>query len=336
MVKIAIVNSSSFGKYFPDHLERLKKLGEIERFTLPGNMYGKELAEKLMGFNIIIASVTPFYDKEFFEYKDETLLIARHGIGYNNIDIESATQRGTIVTKVSGMVEREAVAETAIALLMTVIREIREASLRAREGKWEERANFIGWEIKDKTVGIIGYGNIGSRIGEILKNGFLAKVIAYDPFVSPEKIRERGAEPVTLEELLKNADIISLNASLNESSRHILSDREFSLMKNGVFIVNTARGELIDEDALVRALKSGKVAGVGLDVLKDEPPEPNNPLFGFDNVVITPHISAYTHECLFGMGNKVVTDTERVVAGELPDEIINKEVVERLKWLKKI
>jgi len=336
MVKIAIVNSSSFGKYFPDHLERLKKLGEIERFTLPGNMHGKELAEKLMGFNIIIASVTPFYDKEFFEYKDETLLITRHGIGYNNIDIESATQRGTIVTKVSGMVEREAVAETAIALLMTVIREIREASLRAREGKWEERANFIGWEIKDKTVGIIGYGNIGSRIGEILKNGFLAKVIAYDPFVSPEKIRERGAEPVTLEELLKNADIISLNASLNESSRHILSDKEFSLMKNGVFIVNTARGELIDEDALVRALKSGKVAGVGLDVLKDEPPEPNNPLFGFDNVVITPHISAYTHECLFGMGDKVVTDAERVVAGELPDEIINKEVVERLKWLKKI
>jgi len=142
MYRIAIVNSSSFGKYFPEHIERLKNVGDVERFTLPGDLHGKELADKLMGFNIIVASVTPFYDKEFFEYKDETLLITRHGIGYNNIDIKSATEKGTIVTKVPGIVEREAVAETAVALLMTVIRKIREASLTAREGKWEERAKI--------------------------------------------------------------------------------------------------------------------------------------------------------------------------------------------------
>lgn len=336
MYKIAIVNSSSFGKYFPEHIERLKKVGEVERFTLPGDMRGKALAEKLFGFNIIVASVTPFYDKEFFEYKDDTILITRHGIGFNNIDINSATLKGTIVTKVPGVVEREAVAETAIALLMTVIRKVREASLRAREGKWEERANFIGWEIKDKVVGVIGYGNIGSRVGEILKNGFNAKVIAYDPNISPERLREMGVEPVSLEELIRKSDIISLNASLNEKSRNMISYKEFSMMKDGVIIVNTARGELMDENALIDALKKGKVAGVGLDVMKDEPPDPNNPLLHMDNVVVTPHIAAYTYECLKGMGEKVVSDVEKVVSKEVPDEVINKEVLERLPWLKKI
>ncbi|TYT24098.1 hydroxyacid dehydrogenase [Dictyoglomus thermophilum] len=335
MYRIAIVNSSSFGKYFPEHIERLKNVGDVERFTLPGDLHGKELADKLMGFNIIVASVTPFYDKEFFEYKDETLLITRHGIGYNNIDIKSATEKGTIVTKVPGIVEREAVAETAVALLMTVIRKIREASLTAREGKWEERAKFIGWEVKDKIVGIIGYGNIGSRVGEILKNGFNAKIIAYDPNIPPEVLKEKGAEPVSLEELIRNSDIISLNASLNEKSRHMISDKEFSMMKDNVIIINTARGELMDEEALIRAIKSGKVAGVGLDVMKDEPPDPQNPLLHMENVVVTPHIAAYTYECLKGMGDKVVADVERVVNQEIPEEIINKEVLERLPWIKK-
>ncbi len=335
MHRIAIVNSSSFGKYFPEHIERLKKIGKIERLNLPGDIHGKALAEKLMGFDIIVASVTPFYDKEFFEYKDETLLITRHGIGYNNIDVNSATLKGTIVTKVPGVVEREAVAETAVALLMAVMRKIREASLKAREGKWEERASFIGWEIKDKVVGIIGYGNIGSRVGEILKNGFNAKVIAYDPNIPPEVLREKGVEPVSLEELLRNSDIISLNASLNEKSRNMISEREFAMMKDGVIIVNTARGELINEEALIKAVRSGKVAGVGLDVMKDEPPDPNNPLLHMEKVVVTPHIAAYTYECLRGMGEKVVSDVEKVANRELPEEIINKEVVERLSWLKR-
>jgi D-3-phosphoglycerate dehydrogenase len=334
MYKIAIVNSSSFGKYFPEHIERLKKIGCVERFTLPGDMHGKELAEKLIGFNIIIASVTPFYDREFFEYKDETLLITRHGIGYNNIDIKTATEKGVIVTKVPGVVEREAVAETAIALLMAVMRKIREASLKAREGKWEERANFIGWEIKDKVVGIIGYGNIGSRVGEILKNGFNAKVIAYDPNIPDEKLKQLGAEPVSLEDLLRRSDIISLNASLNEKSRHMISEKEFNMMKNGVIIVNTARGELMDEEALIKAIKSGKVAGVGLDVMKDEPPDPQNPLLHMDNVVVTPHIAAYTYECLKGMGDKVVSDVEKIVNKEIPDEIVNRDVLEKLPWRK--
>ncbi|MEQ6358763.1 D-isomer specific 2-hydroxyacid dehydrogenase family protein [Thermoanaerobacter thermohydrosulfuricus] len=331
-VKIAIVNSSSFGKHFPDHIEKLKALGEVERFELPHDMRGKALAEKLMGYSVIIASVKPYYDREFFEYKDKTLLITRHGIGYDAIDIKSATEKGTLVTKVAGIVEREAVAENAIALLMDVMRRVREASLRVKEGKWQERASFMGYEIKDKVAGIIGIGNIGSRVAEILKYGFGAKVIAYDPNLSEEEIQKRGAQPVSLEELLQTSDIISLNASLNGKNYHMLSHKEFSMMKKNVFIVNTARGELIDTEALIKALKEGKVAGAGLDVVEGEPIDDNHPLLAFDNVIITPHTSAYTYECLRGMGDKVVSDVEKVLRGEIPDGVINKEVLERESW----
>jgi phosphoglycerate dehydrogenase-like enzyme len=289
-VKIAIVNSSSFGKHFPDHIEKLKALGEVERFELPHDMRGKALAEKLMGYSIIIASVKPYYDREFFEYKDKTLLITRHGIGYDAIDIKSATEKGTLVTKVAGIVEREAVAENAIALLMDVMRRVREASLRVKDGKWQERASFMGYEIKDKVAGIIGIGNIGSRVAEILKYGF------------------------------------------GEKNYHMLSHKEFSMMKKNVFIVNTARGELIDTEALIKALKEGKVAGAGLDVVEGEPIDENHPLLAFDNVIITPHTSAYTYECLRGMGDKVVSDVEKVLRGEIPDGVINKEVLEGESW----
>jgi len=326
-IKIAVINSSSFGKFFPEQLERLSTLGEVGFFDFPANLRGKELAKKLAGYSIIIASVTPPYDKEFFEYKDGTLLIARHGIGYNNIDIRAATEKGVIVTNVPGFVERESVAENAIALLLDVIRNITLSSIRVKEGKWKERAKFIGHEVKNKTVGIIGFGNIGTRVGEILKNGFSAKIIAYDPYFHSDEIRKRGAEPVSLEELLKVSDIISLHAALTPENYHLLSEEKFSLMKKGVIIVNAARGELIDTNALMEALDKGMIGGVGLDVVEREPINENHPLLKFDNVVITPHISAYTYECLKSMGDKVVSDIEKVLNGIPPDNIINPEAL---------
>ncbi len=326
-VKIAIVNSSSFGNIFEEHMERLKTLGEVERFNLPKDMGGIELAEKLKGYSIIIASVTALYNREFFENKDETLLITRHGIGYNNIDVAAATEKGTFITKVEALVEREAVAENAIALLMTVLRQVVPASLKVKSSKWSERAKFMGYEVKGKTAGVIGLGNIGSRVGEILKNGFNANLIAYDPNLTNEEIIKRGAKPVSLEELLKSADIISLNAFVDENSYHMLSQKEFALMKKGVYIVNTARGALMDEKSLLKALDEGIIGGLGLDVIEDEPIDEHHPLLKYNNVVVTPHTSAYTYECLKGMGDKCVGDVEKVLRGENPDNVINKELI---------
>lgn len=326
--KIAIVNSSSFGKIFPDHLERLKALGTVEHFQVPKDLGGKELADLLMGYEIIIASVTACYNRPFFEHKDRTRLISRHGIGYNNIDIAAATEKGTVVTKVDAIVEREAVAENAIALLLDVLRGVGPAATKAKEGKWADRAQFIGWEIKGKTVGIIGLGNIGSRVGEICKQGFRARVIAYDPGLTDQEIIAKGAEPVSLEQLLRQSDIISLNACVTPESYHMLSEREFAMMKQGVYLVNTARGELMDEGALLKALDLGIIAGLGTDVIEGEPIDETHPLLSYDNVVVTPHISAYTYECLKGMGEKVVSDVEKILRGEAPGTMINPEAFE--------
>lgn len=333
--KIAIVNSSSFGRYFPEHIDRLRIYGEVKRFDVPNDTSGKELAKLLQGYQIIIASVTPKYDREFFENKDRTLLITRHGIGYNNIDVAAATEKGTVVTRVLGEAEREAVAELSVALLLDVMRHIRNSSQRVQEGKWNERAKFMGWEVKGKTVGIIGFGNIGSRVGEILKEGFQANIIAYDPYIPAEEVKSKGAEPVSIDELVERADIISINAALSSGNYHMLSHKEFEKMKERVFIVNTSRGEIIDLEALMEALEKGRVAGVGFDVIEGEPIDANHPILKFPNVVVTPHIGAYTYEASRKMGEKVINDIEKIIKGERPEGVVNPEVWEGSVWLTK-
>jgi phosphoglycerate dehydrogenase-like enzyme len=321
-LRIAIVNSSSFGKYFPEHLERLNALGEVARFDFPVNIDGESLAEALCGYNVIIASVKPYFTREFFEHKDELLLLARHGIGVDNVDLDAARAKGVVVTKVTPWVEREAVAELAVALLLDILRLTHEARQAVYKSRWTQRARFVGCEIQGKTVGIIGIGNIGSRVAEILRYGFGANTIAYDPYLHPDTILARAAEPVGLDELLQRSDIISLNASLNEGNYHMLSHREFGLMKQGVFLVNTARGELIDEDALNAALESGKVAAIGMDVVEGEPIDGNHRLLQYSNVLIVPHIAAYTRESLRLMGEKVVRDVEHIARGEMPEDVV--------------
>ena len=321
--KIAIVNSSSFGEWFPDHLKRLEAIGPVERFTFPNDVDGATLAEALHGYNLIISSVTPFFTKEFFENKDELLLISRHGTGYNNIDLQAAKEKGTIITIVPPLVERDAVAENAVANLMALVRQTVYSSQAAREDRWKDRAQFMGNNLTGKTVGVIGCGNIGSRVAEILKYGFNTRLLVTDPNIDQAWAEKHQAEVVELDELVRNADVISLNASLNETSYQILNKEAFSKMKKGVYITNTARGALIEEDALLEAIDQGIVRGAATDVMISEPAPNTHPYFGNDQILVTPHTSAYTFECLEGMGDKCVTDLERVIAGQTPDSIVS-------------
>ena len=201
--RIAIINSSSYGKIFPNHIERLKKIGLVKHFTVDQQIDGKELAELLHGYNIIISSVTPFFTKKFFEYKDELILIARHGIGYNNIDLEAAKKHDTVVTIVPALVERDAVAENNITNLLAVMRKTKQSNDRVKANRWEDRAQFVGHTLFNKTVGIIGIGNTGSCVCEIVRNGFRCNVLAYDPYKSKMYIERYGAKKVGFEELLQ-------------------------------------------------------------------------------------------------------------------------------------
>jgi phosphoglycerate dehydrogenase-like enzyme len=317
-LRIAIVNSSSFGRRFPEHIERLERLGQVERVRVAGDCHGEELAEALAPFDVAISSVTPFFDAEFFERKRDLRLIARHGIGYNNVDVEAAAACGCVVTIVSAEIERDAVAEGSVALLMDVMRHVSDSRVAASEGRWADRAQFVGAGLSHKVAGIIGCGNIGSRVAEILGGGFDMEVLACDPVRRDEWAGAHGVSYVSLDELLERADVVSMNASLNETSVGLLGASAFARMRRGAYVVNCARADLVDQDAMLAALDEGVVAGYATDVMHDEPPAADHPYLHHPKVLATTHISAYTVECLKGMGDKCVADVERLVAGEAP------------------
>jgi len=329
MYRTAIVNSRTFLVKFPDLEEKLSRLTEVIRLQVPKDIEGKELAKELKGYQFVVASVTPYYSREFFEENEDVILIARHGIGVDNIDLNAATEYGVIVTRVPGYREREAVAELTIALMLSVIRRICSGYEAVRRGRWGERGKLVGFELKGKTIGIIGLGNIGSRVAEILSKGFNAKVIAFDPYVDRETAFKYGAELVGFERLLRESDIITLHCPLTQETYHLLNDEAFRKMKRGIILINAARGELIDTEALIKALREGIVAGVGLDVVEREPIGADHPLLEFENVVIVPHIGANTLEGLRGMDESCVNAIIDVINGKVPEGIVNPEVIKK-------
>lgn len=316
--KIAIVNSSSFGRRFKNHYQSLEEIGEVARINIDPNINGRELAETLHGYNIIIASVAPYFGKEFFDCKDDLILISRHGIGYNNIDLEQAKTHGTIVSIVDAVVEREAVAENNVTNLLALMRETAIASEAVKEGRWKDRANYIGNSLFRKTVGVIGVGSIGSKVAETLHSGFNCRILGYDPYEDEDYMKQFNVHKVELNELLSEADVICICASLNETNYHMISYDELKNMKQGVYISNTARGELIDEQAILDGIKNGVIAGYATDVIENEPADASHPFVLNDKIIVTPHTSAYTEECIEQMGDKCVDDVQKVVNHQLP------------------
>ncbi len=219
-------------------------------------------------------------------------VIGRAGIGVDNVDIPAATAKGIIVMN-TPFGNSITTAEHAVSLMLALARQIPQADASTQSGKWEKN-RFMGVEITSKTLGIVGCGNIGSIVAD-RAHGLRMKVIAYDPFLSPERARDLGVEKVELAELFKRADFVTLHTPLTEKTKNIIDAKALAAMKKGVRIVNCARGGLVDERALRAALDSGHVAGAAFDVFTEEPATAN-PLFGHPNVVCTPHLGAATTE----------------------------------------
>ncbi|RUT34692.1 phosphoglycerate dehydrogenase [Arsenicitalea aurantiaca] len=243
-------------------------------------------------------------------------VIGRAGIGVDNVDIPAATAKGIIVMN-TPFGNSITTAEHAISMMLSLARQIPEADASTRASKWEKN-RFMGVEVTNKTLGIVGAGNIGSIVADRAQ-GLKMKVIAFDPFLSPERALDLGVEKVELEELFARADFITLHTPLTEQTRNIISADAFETMKKGVRIVNCARGGLIDEAALAEALKSGKVAGAALDVFLEEPAV-DNPLFGLPNVICTPHLGASTTEA---QENVALQVAEQISAYLMTGEITN-------------
>jgi phosphoglycerate dehydrogenase-like enzyme len=332
--RIAIVRSKGlelFGVY-TDAIEKLKRFGEVK--ILYGSDNPIELANQLINFQIVITEILrPKFTSEFFERNKDVQMIFVNGRGYDNIDIKAAEEHGVLVARVPGWCEAEAVAEHTIALLLTALRKLREADKWVKSGEWLRKGyvsiDFLTNNIRDLTIGIIGFGWIGSRVAHILKNGFNAKeILIYDPYIPEEKIIEAGFHSMNnLNYLLQKSDAILIHAELTSETYHMIGKREFEIMKDRVIIINTARGAIIDTIALIESLKRGKIGYVALDVIEGEPINEDHPLLKFDNVFITPHIAYATWYAIKCMDYSAINAIENFLKGkEVWETIVNPKV----------
>jgi D-3-phosphoglycerate dehydrogenase len=321
-MKVLVTPTSFRSKTNIKAMEKLKGFADEIVFNESGKpLMPKELKEMLKGCDGYIAGLD-FVDEEALESADSLKVISRYGAGYDRVNIKAANDKGIIVTNTPGS-NATAVADLAFGLILSVARRIPMLDATTKSGEW---IRSTGMELSGKTIGILGLGAIGKNVAQRAK-GFSMKVLAYDPFMDDEYAKANDIVPSGLTELIKSSDVISLHLPLNDKTRDIISYKEFESMKEKVILINTSRGGLINEEAVVEYLKNGKLGGLGLDAFEEEPTS-SYAKFRFDNVVLTPHTGAHTFEATENMANMAVDNLIDVLSGTDCRYIINKQVKE--------
>jgi len=255
-------------------------------------------------------------------------VVARHGVGLDYIPVKTCTELGIPVVYTPDA-NTESVAEHVLGTMLALAHQIGRADRAVREGRWNVRDGLLGIDIRGRTIGIVGMGRIGTRVAEICRGAFTMKVLGADRYLPHSTISARGAEPATLDELLSKSDFVTLHVPATDENRHLITARTLALMKAGSFLINHARGSLVDTAALSEALKTGHLGGAAVDVLEEEPPVPRLELLQFDNVITTPHSAALTDEAMLRMGCDAGDDILRVLRGERPKACANPEVFDK-------
>jgi len=287
---IKILISDPLSKEGVDILKKYKnfKVDEVSKLS------ETDLAEKIKGYDALIIRSGTTVTKKIIDAADKLKVIGRAGVGLDNVDVAAASKKGIVVMN-APTGNTISTAEHAFSLMMSLSRNIPSASDSVKQGKWD-RKKFMGVELYGKVLGIVGLGRIGTEFAKRAQ-AFGMKVIAFDPFLSEEKAKTLNIEPVDLDNLLANSDYITIHTPLTEETRHLIDDKAFQKMKKGVRIINAARGGIVDEEALAKYIKSGKVAGAALDVYetKKKPPV-DSPVIALEQVITTPHLGASTEE----------------------------------------
>jgi len=238
----------------------------------------------------------PPVTRQLMENSPRLIIVARHGVGYDSVDIKAATDLGIVVTNTPG-VNSDAVAEFTYGLLLAFIRQIPHSWDSMRGGGWRKPQNLDAVDLRGKTIGIIGLGRIGSRVSKI-GNAFGLKVLACDPYITEQDFRNAGAQRVSKEEAIRQADYLTLHTPLSDETRKMIGIKELSMMKKSALLINTSRGEVVDEDALVEAVDKGLIAGAALDVFKDEPPK-DKKITVHPRILVTAHLAGLTREAMY-------------------------------------
>jgi len=260
--------------------------------------------------------------RNVFQNLPKCKVASRYGVGVDSVDLKAATDLGVIIANVPDYCMDE-VSNQTISMILTLARKTAFFDRKVKSGHWDFRQGIPIYRTRGKTLGLIGSGRIGLEVAKKISN-FGVKVIAFDPYL---KKAPEGIELTDLDTVLRESDFISIHCPLNEATRHLLGEREFRKMEKKPIIINTSRGPIIDEKALIGALQEGRISGAGLDVLEKEPPDPGNPLLKMENVVFSPHIGFYSVESISELKRRTAKNVVDVLSGRWPASVVNREVV---------
>jgi glyoxylate reductase len=315
---------------FDEAIEIMERHAEVEVFEGVDNAIPRGLLlSKLRGVDGLLPLLTEKIDAEVMDAAEDLKVISNMAVGFNNIDVDAATERGIYVTNTPGILT-DTTADCAFALLMATARRIPEADRHMRAKKWVHPWGpkmFMGSDVYGKTLGIVGLGRIGSAVARRAK-GFNMRVVYTDPHRNEDRERELSISYMSLNELLRESDYVSLHVPLTEETHHMIGERELTMMKEGAYLVNTSRGPVVDQDALYRALRDRVIAGAGLDVFEKEPIDPDSPILGLENVVVTPHIASASIDTRTKMAVMAATNLVSVLQGKEPPNLVNPEVLD--------
>jgi phosphoglycerate dehydrogenase-like enzyme len=284
-------------------------------------------ADQVAGANGVIV-LTPQVTKETVSAADDLLAIGRFGVGYDSVDISACTTADVLVVITAGAVDRS-VAEATVGWMIGLVHHIKVKDLLVCEGKWDDRSRYMGRELRDRTLGVVGLGGIARKLLELLTNWGMKQPLAFDPFVDPTVAAKMGVRLVELDELMRTSDFVSIHCPLTQKTRGLIGRREISLMKPDAYLINTARGGIVDEAALYESLEQNRIAGAALDCFATEPVlEPSR--FGeLENVLLAPHSIAWTNEMFRDIGRAACQGMVDLSLKRVPRGVANPEVLER-------
>lgn len=304
----------------------LRDAGEV---IIPQNISDEEIAKAGKDAKALVVRLTNVTE-DLMDALPSLKVIGRNGVGVDNIDVSAATQRKIMVVNTPGT-NSNSVAEYVIAAFMFLMKRLGSLDLHMRNDDWSFRDKCRGFDAEGKTIGIVGMGQIGSKLLGKCKAGLGMRTLAYDPFLTDEQIRKCGAEAcASLESLLTQSDVVSIHVPLNQSTKRLFNKETMSLMKEGTILVNASRGGIVDEEALAELLKSGYLGGAALDVFEKEPPKYTGSFWDCPNLILTPHIAGMTEDAAVRTAEAMCNDVVAAIRGERPKNLFNKKALEEV------
>jgi D-3-phosphoglycerate dehydrogenase len=312
----------------PIHATALEQLGQTATVLTPYSAGDDELRTLLHDIDAILLCAGFSMGPAEMDLAPQLKVIGRHGVGLDNVDVRAATERGIPVVY-TPYGPTESTAEHTFLLMLATARRLPLLDRAARSGNFDirNRPQTMGVELYKKTLGLVGFGRIGRRVADMCRTSLDMRILVYDPYLEPEAIAEWGANPVdSLLELASQVDILTLHIPATPETHHLIDQEVLQALGPRAILINAARGAVVDNDALARVLRQGRIFGAGIDVYDPEPPTADNPLFALDNVVLTPHIASRTEEGRILMGTTVVQDILRVLEDQEPEFLANPSV----------